>query len=215
MIVYAVYIITDDGKTILSENFQSIEEVPNEMLLGGLITALQALASEVTGESRSEMKSIEVEGFSYHIRSFGLYRIVLVTDVPKIPDNIIQTLGLRFMKDYGEVIMDDFYSLKVFLPFKKTIHEIIKADTDTDESKSIKPAKMLSPVEIFSLPHHLQATALAMVSIEEGTVEEISDESELSFEETFKNLTILKDMGFLGIKQKQGKTMFFCSPIQA
>ncbi|MFX1514134.1 MAG: hypothetical protein ACFFCQ_16275 [Promethearchaeota archaeon] len=213
MIVYAVYVITQDGKTILSENFQSTKEVPDDMLLGGLITALQALATEVT-ETRSEMKSIEVEGLSYHIRSFGLYRIVLVTDVPKFPDDIIQTMGLRFMKEYGETLLDDLYSKKTFAPFKETIAEIIGAEMVTDDSKSIKPAKMLSTGEIFSLPHQLHPTALALVSLEEGTVEEIAQESDLSPEETRENLIVLKEMGFIGVKQKKDKTTYFCSPIK-
>jgi len=83
MIVFAIHIITDDGRTILSEYLQNPEDLPDAVLFGGFLTALQNLAIEMT-RNRSEMRSIEIEGFSFHIRSFGLVRIVLVTDLPKL-----------------------------------------------------------------------------------------------------------------------------------
>ncbi|MFX0116105.1 MAG: hypothetical protein ACFFB3_16260 [Candidatus Hodarchaeota archaeon] len=212
MIVYAVYIMTADGKTILAENFQSIEVVPDEQLLGGIISALQAVTAEITHD-QSEMKSIEIEGLSYHIRSFGFYRIVLVTDVLKTPEEMIQKLGMRFMKEFGEVLVDEVLNvpLETFSPFKKTIYEIVTSETDTDDLKSIKPTKMLTTDEIFGLPHHLQPTALAMVSLQEGTIEEIVIESGVGQDDTTKNLEGLREMGFIGVKIREGKTTFFCS----
>ena len=208
MIVYAVYVISESGTTLVSENFHATDRIPDAILLGGLLTALQFVANEL---HHSEMKSIEIEGLSYHIRSFGLYRIAVVTDVTKTPEDIIQTLGLRFMKEYGEVLLEQIYRPALFLPFKKTIHEIIQTVMVTDDSKLITPAKKLSTGEIFGLPHHLQATALAMVSLQEGTVEEIAKESGNTPDVTKKNLVALNERGLIGIKQKNDKTMYFCS----
>ncbi|MHA2365723.1 MAG: hypothetical protein ACXAC7_17325 [Candidatus Hodarchaeales archaeon] len=210
MIVYAVYVISSDGRTIISENFQSTEAVPNEMLLGGLFTALQGVASEMT-HSNSEMKSVEIEGLSYHIRSFGFYRVVLVTDLPKTPEDIMQTLGLRFMKEYGDHLVNGIINLAVFKPFKKTIQEIVAEDTTIDDSKSLKPSKKLSTGEIFSLPHHLHSTALAMISLKEATIDIIAKESGNTSEATVENLTSLGEKGFIGKKTSGGETLFFCS----
>ncbi|MHA2225427.1 MAG: hypothetical protein ACXAC8_09495 [Candidatus Hodarchaeales archaeon] len=210
MIVYAIYIITDDGRTLISEHFQSSEEISNEIILGGMITALQHMTTEMT-RGDSELRTIEIEGLSYHIRSFGLIRIVLVTDVPKIPEEIIQILGLRFMNEYAEILMDWDSNLNTFIPFKSTINEILQMETVTDESKSIKPTKKLGTGEIFSLPHHLQSTALALVSIEEGCIEDIAKECGEDVIDIKRNLTVLQKEGFIGRKEKEGKTYYFCS----
>ncbi|MHA2244141.1 MAG: hypothetical protein ACXADY_04175 [Candidatus Hodarchaeales archaeon] len=210
LIVYAIYIISDDGRTIVSENFQSSEDIPDAILLGGLLTALQNMTTQMT-QTDSEMESIEIEGLSYHLRSFGFFRIVLVTDVPKTPEDIIQMLGLRFINEYGDVLVNWDSNLIIFTPFKETIREIIQAETVTDESKSIKPTKKLGTGEIFSLPHHLQSTALAMVSLEEGLITDIAIECGEKVDVTEKNLLTLQEMGFIGKKQKNGKTVFFSS----
>ncbi len=210
LIVYAIYVISDDGRTILSESFQSSEDFPDAILLGGLLTALQHMTIEMT-QNGSEMESIEIEGLSYHIRSFGFFRIVLVTDFTKTPEDVIQMLGLRFLNEYGDVLVDWDSNLSTFAPFKETIREIIQTETVTDESKSIKPAKKFGTGEIFSLPNHLQSTALAMVALEEATINDIAEECGEKVDVTEKNLISLQEMGFIGKKQKNNKTVFFCS----
>ena len=166
------------------------------------------MATEMT---KSEMKSIEIEGLSYHIRSFGLIRVVLVTNVPKSPEDVISMLGFRFIKEYGEILMDWDSNLSIFTPFRDTIREIILTETSTDESSSIIPTKKLNTGEIFSLPHHLQSTALAMISLGEGTVKAIAKESEEPVKIARKNLITLQKMGFVGIRQKKSVTKYFCS----
>ncbi|MFX0094962.1 MAG: hypothetical protein ACFFBD_24720 [Candidatus Hodarchaeota archaeon] len=208
MIVYAVYVVTESGNTVVEEFFQSVDDIPDGTLMGGLITALQTFSAQI---HRSEMKTIEIEGLSYHIRSFGLYRIVLVTNLPTTPEDIIQTLGLRFMKEYGEILLEQQHNLTVYSPFKRTIRELMTELMISDESGSIKPTKKLNTGEIFSLPHHLQSTALAMISLLEGTVEEIALEIEAEISVTEENLQSLNEMGFVGKKQKDGKTIYFCS----
>ena len=159
----------------------------------------------------TEMKSVEIEGLSYHIRSFGLIRIVLVTNVPKTPEDIIQTLGLRFINEYGDVLIQTEFNLNVFSPFKNTIQDIMKQLVGYDESKSIKPSKRLNTGEIFSLPHHLQATALALVTLEEGTISDIALESGEEMNIIEQNLATLKEKGFIGIKKRKKKTVYFCT----
>ncbi len=209
-IVYAVYVLTEDGKTLISENFQSIEVIPNEVLLGGLFTALQRMTKDMTKED-IEMKSVAIEGLSYHIRSFGLIRVVLVTNVPKTPEEIIQRLGLQFINEYGDVLTQTEFNSTIFNPFKTTIQDIMKQLVGYDESKSIKPSKRLNTGEIFALPHYLQATALALVTLEEGTISDIALESGEETNIIKKNLTTLKEKGFIGTKKLEKKTVYFCT----
>ncbi|MFX1517348.1 MAG: hypothetical protein ACFFC6_13675 [Promethearchaeota archaeon] len=157
------------------------------------------------------MQSIEIEGLSYHIRSFGFFRLVLVTDVPKTPEDIIQMVGFRFIKEYGEVLMDWDSNLSIFTPFQETLREIIQTETSTDDSKSIRPSRKLSTGEIFQLPPHLQKTALAMISLEQGTLSEISEESGEKKRTVRKNINTLQEMGFIGTRQDKKTITYFCS----
>jgi hypothetical protein len=210
MIIYAVFIITDDGRTILSEQFQSIEGTKNDILFGGVFTAIQYMTAAMT-DSDAENSSIEIEGLSYHTRSFGSFRIVIVTDVPDNPGEIVQTIGLRFINNFGDILTQRDFNLNLFKPFKKEIHEIISKETVIDESKSIKPALKLRTAEIFCLPNQLQSTALALVSIEKGTIEDIVRETGDHITKTEKDLEKLQHMGFVGVKQVNGETTYFCS----
>ncbi|MFW9916958.1 MAG: hypothetical protein ACFFGZ_15230 [Candidatus Thorarchaeota archaeon] len=211
MIVYSVYITTDDGRTVLTEHFQSTKALPDELLMGAFFSSLQIMAAEMT-HKRSLIKSIQIEGFAYHIRSFGFFSIIIATDSSEPPEDLIQTLGLRFMNDFGETLVGRWSLLSTFVPFKKILHEVIRNETTTlDDSQSIEPAKKLDSAEIFSLPHHLQATALALVSLQEGTIEEIAQESEADPIVTEENLISLKEMGLIGRKTHNGETTFFCT----
>lgn len=204
MLIYAVYIISSDGKTIISENFQKHSSISDKRILGGMFTALEG-----TENDNSEMKSYEIEGLSYHVRMFSFgYKIVLVTQVPRPPEDMIQTLGLRFMKEYGEKLEDG--TLKNINDFKETIREIIAPDF-IDNSQSIKPTKTLNTGEIFSLPHHLQQTALAMITLQDGLLEDIAKEAGESIESTNTHLTDLQNMGFIGLRKIENKTLYYCS----
>lgn len=211
MIIYGIYVITDDGRTILSENFQSSEEVPDDLLFGGMLTAFRNFTTEMT-KTRSGLRSIDIGGLSYHIRSFGLFYVVLVTNLTKFPTNMLQMLGLRFMNEYGDILLDWNSNVGVFMPFKATILEIIGKETAVDESRFINPTKKLTPGEIFVLPHSLQPTALALVQLEEGFTKDFAEISGLTIKSTKKDLIALQKMGFVGRKQKKkGKSVFFCS----
>lgn len=107
-------------------------------------------------------------------------------------------VGFRFIKQYGEVLMDWDSNLSIFASFHETIREIIQTETCIDDSKSIRPSKKLSTGEIFQLPPPLQKTALAMVSLEQGIIAEISKESGQKQYIVRKNLKLLQEMGFIG-----------------
>jgi hypothetical protein len=210
MIIFAVYIVSVKGKILFSENFHSKDEIPNEVLLGGLVNALQGVAMEMS-KGNSEMKTIEIEGLSYHFRSFGFYRVVLVTDVSKRPESIIQTVGLRFMKEFGEEIEEDQFDKLPSDRFQKILFEIIGKDFVSDESKLIRPTKKFGTGEIFDLPHKLQSTAIALLSLQEGTMDEIALESGLNKDIIQENLFSLQELGYVGNRSKNGNILFFCS----
>lgn len=210
MIIFAVYIVSIKGKVLFSENFHAKEEIPNEILLGGLVNALQGVAIEMA-KGNSEMKTIEVEGLSYHFRSFGFYRVVLVTDVSKRPESIIQTVGLRFMKEFGSKIEEEKFDNDNSKRFQKILYEIIGKNYVSDESKTISPTKKFGTAEIFDLPHKLHSTALAMLALQEGTIDEIAIECGLNKETTRENLFSLQELGYIGNRRNNGSILYFCS----
>ena len=210
MIIYAVYIISIDGLPIVSEKFQSADSIPNEVLLAGLFTAIQGVMSEVT-HKRAKLDRINVDNLSYHFKSFGKFQLVLVTNLSATPNNILQRLGFRFMKDHGEQLMEDNPNRLVFEPFIQTINEIINEETKTDSSRLINPTKKFSPKELYKLPQEVRIVALSMIALKEGNIDQIASESSVSKAEAKHHLQTLQNMGFIGKKITQDDSFYFCS----
>ncbi|MFW9930346.1 MAG: hypothetical protein ACFFD1_13200 [Candidatus Thorarchaeota archaeon] len=208
MVIFALYIVSINGKILVSENFHTENEIPNTVFLGGLINALQGIAKQL---NKSDMKSIEMEGLFYHFKSFGIYRVVLVTDSSERPDSVLNRLGLRIMKEFRELIEENQLSEKYVDQFHPIAFEILNNDFVSDESKLINPTKKFGTEEIYDLPHNLKKTALAMVLLKEGTTEEIAMESGINKETTKSNLLLLQKMGFIGTRKKNGEKLYFCS----
>ncbi|MHA2108143.1 MAG: hypothetical protein ACW99R_10595 [Candidatus Hodarchaeales archaeon] len=212
MIVYALYIIDEGGRPLVSQYFQPSDDVPNEVLFGALFTAFKDLAADVTTQKSWEMKSIGIDRLFYHTKSFGPFNVVIVTNTQEGPENLLQTIGLRFMKEHRQELVKDFLvDLRIFDPFMETIQEIVQGQNLIDESGKLRPTKRFSVGGIFDLSSDLQATALALITIEEGTLEEISEESGENQVQTEKSLDSLQKMGYIGRKAKDGKQVFFYS----
>jgi hypothetical protein len=112
---------------------------------------------------------------------------------------------------HQEVVHDYFGDLRIFDTFKQTIQEILQEQNLVDESGQIKSTKRLSVGGIFDLSIDLKATALALITLEEGTLEEISKESGESPLQTVNFLNELQKMGYIGRREKEGKQVFFYS----
>jgi hypothetical protein len=210
MIAYAAYVISIDGRPLVSTKFQSSDSIPNEILFGGLVTALQGVASELT-ENNSELKSMKIEDLSYHFKSFGYFRIVLVTDLPDRPENVIHKIGLRFMKEHGEQIIDlGLINESDFESFQCMMKEIIQDELVIDESNLINPTKKFNTSELVNLDETIQPTALALIALKEGTANQIAKESGIDEQETFYNIHQLQEKGLIGKKKVKGETTYFC-----
>jgi len=208
MIIYAVYVITDSGNLMFSELFQTHENMKDLDLVYGLLTALRMFANEVT---KSDIKAFEVEGLAYHFQSFNLFSVVLVTSTLEGPQDYLHNLGLRFMKKYGEdyIAADKTYDYTQFESFKEDVEDILGSIVDV--SSSINPTKKLTTAEIFNLPPVTQKVALALLLLEQGSVEEISEETKMSIANTQVILDKLIEIGFIGQKTKDDNNIYFCA----
>ncbi|MFW9928510.1 MAG: hypothetical protein ACFFD1_03880, partial [Candidatus Thorarchaeota archaeon] len=158
-----------------------------------------------------EMRSIVSKDFTYNIKTFGLFRVVIVSDSSKKPATILTTIGYRFIQMFRDVLEDDIVDMGVFQPFKPVLKEILEQYSFSDVTRQIKPSKRLTTKEIFHLPNELHSTALAFIQLVSATMSEISQETKTNLELTGTNITKLKELGYLGEKKIDGETKFFCS----
>ncbi|MFW9906359.1 MAG: hypothetical protein ACFFFH_18705 [Candidatus Thorarchaeota archaeon] len=76
---------------------------------------------------------------------------------------------------------------------------------------SVKPLKKLTTGEIFNLPFELQDTAIIMLSLVEGTVDEIAKAADIPVDEILTKIETLQTMGYIGKIQKGKETVYFRS----
>jgi len=207
-VVYSVFFIGFEGRTLVSDRFTALEVFPDEQLLGGLITALQGVANELTQDS-AKIKLITMGDLHYHIREFLYYRIVIATGNTKPPDKIIHFLNLRFNDKYQSELIDENMNVGVYQPFKSTIRTIIKQNALLDESRKINPNMKLG-INIINLSPNLQVTALAIMGAKASTLDEIAMYAEESIEITSQNISILQEMEYIGfMRDNQNTTIYF------
>ncbi len=207
MIIYAVYVITEGGELLFSENFHG-KTMKDLDLVSGLLTALRMFASEIT---HSDVKAFEVEGLTYHFQSFDLFYVVLVTSSLEGPEKYLHELGLRFMKKFGEdyVISNKTYDFSIFDSFKSDVKYVLGSIVDV--SSSINPTKKLTTAEIFNLPQETQKIALALLQLEEGSSQEIAVEVNMDMNSTESLLEQLIKMGYIGKKSINNQIIYFCT----
>ena len=208
MIVYGVFIIKSDGTPLLTEYFQSKEDLPDNSLLGRYFIALKGFTDTFL---KNEIKTIEVEGLAYHIRNFGFFNVVIVTNFGEQAGAILQDIGFRFMKQFSEDLLETDTRLDKFLSFRSVLEELIDFYS-FDKSQSIKPTKVLNTKDIYDLPYDLQPVALTMLSLGEGTVKEIANESNIKIKDLQVRLERLQNLGYIGKKEKkkEKEAIFFC-----
>ncbi|MFW9855635.1 MAG: hypothetical protein ACFFFG_11270 [Candidatus Thorarchaeota archaeon] len=210
MIIYAVYVISITGKPIVSEKFQSASSIPREALLAGLLTAIQGATTEIT-VNKSELNTIVVDNLSYHFKTFGRYQIVLVSDISKSPENVLKRIGLRFMKEYGEKLLEGDLNNQTFTPFIKTIREVVQEESYIDNLKMIDPTEKFSPKVLYELPNSLRTVAVTMITLKEGNLDQIAEESGKDVDETKNLLFSLQELGLIGKRITNGNAIYFCS----
>ena len=209
MIIYAIILIKNNGTPILTQYFQSEEDMPDISSLGRLLHIVKGFTNEILHE---DMKTIKLESLAYHIKYFGLFSIVAITNVSDRPSKIIWNIGFRFMKDFGEDLVEKDVRIDKFVPFKETISNIIKS-TSFDESCSIKPSKVFSTSDMFDLPVDLQKIALTMIFLGEASLKDILKEVKLDEKEIAPKLNQLLKLGYLGKKARNNEIIFFCRTI--
>lgn len=210
MVLYAVYLITNDGREMMSEIFQSPKNIPNNAILSALLTAFQAMSEDLT-KKPGAAEQLNLSGLNYHIQFFGNFQVVLVTDRDSRPSKVLSTLGWRFFKNYAEVLTTWTGNQSLFDNFRSDIREVVMKHLDVDMTSSLDPTKILDTATIFDMDSNLRPTALAILTLEKASLIEILDEVNIEEELLLTHLEELKEQGYVGVKERvgTGEEMYF------
>ncbi|MHA2271697.1 MAG: hypothetical protein ACXACI_07530 [Candidatus Hodarchaeales archaeon] len=181
------------GKSTVSYNLSLLEE-----------ESLVERKTELLGDDhRLKAITISKKGFEY------LFTFYLKLEPHFKPS---EKVSKRFMKKYVEGLFDEAVNIlfDTFPPAEKPAHRETMGEIGQRVGISTRPTRKLSTGEIVFLPHHIQPTAIAIVTLLEGTVEEVAEESNIDPDRTLKNLNALRERGYLGVKVKGGKTIYTC-----
>ena len=209
MIIYAVFIITSDGRLMFRQIFQKSELLPNEFILSGLLASFNSIANELTG---NYPESLIMGDVSYHFENFDNYFLILVTDDKEKPDELIFKLGMKFTSKYASMLTSWNGNINIFYDFETTLVNQLSKYGNFDHFAMINPNRRLGAAELVLLPKHLHDVALCLLEKEEATMEELLQvypHEPQSFFELQDKLLELQDMGYLGQKIVNSQVIYF------
>ncbi len=209
MKVYAVYIITNDGRPMISKIYQSPDGIPDDTLLSGLLTSIQMVSSELSNQTHAAEK-FKMKGVTYHMKNFGLFHIALVTADEDVPGRIMNKIGWQFIQEFGENIPEWDGRMNDFMGFSDNLDGIISTSSIIDISGSIEPSKKLDPVNLLKLAKELKGTAKSLLFLQRAPVIEIANHSETGEKLTQDNLNAMMKMGYIGYFTEGDVKIYFC-----
>ncbi len=212
MKVYAVYIITNDGRPMISKIYQSPDGIPDNILLSGLLTSIQMVSSELSNQTHAAEK-FKMKGVTYHMKNFGLFHIALVTADENVPGRIMNKIGWQFIQEFGENIPKWDGRVSDFMGFSDNIDGIISTSGNKiiiDQSNSIEPSNKLDPVNLLKLAKELKGTAKSLVFLQRAPVIDIANHSGVGEKLTQENLDAMLKMGYIGYFTEDEEKIYFC-----
>ncbi|MHA2098479.1 MAG: hypothetical protein ACW99A_07315 [Candidatus Kariarchaeaceae archaeon] len=212
MLIYAVYFISTDGRPMLIERFTKDENLPDDILLCGLLGTVQLLAEELTNEPGSAEK-FQLKGFVFHLQQFSdKFQVVITSNEDERPAELLDTLGYRFIKKFSDEIENWKGDQSRFLEFGETIIELLRGKYKVDISRSLDPKKRLDTMSILNLPKAVQDTALIVVMLEHATIDEMEKFLNKKSKIIEKHLTELQQMGYIGVELLEDQVYYYVIP---
>lgn len=216
--VYAVYILLPDGRCIFSKSYRN--DSTDSQVLGGLLTSLNFASQQYLHESIR--KFVSEGGTNFVIKDFSSFLTVFQVggEINQEIEAKVDIVGFRFLSNYGNTI-EKWAQGKIsrFKDFDKIIDNIlgIKGSIDT-QRQVVAPAsntdgeeKILDSLSIMVLSRTLQKTALAMLDLKEGTIEEIAKETKNNIQNEEQNLETLVNMGYIQSRKYNNMKIYYVS----
>lgn len=206
-IVYAVYILHHAGSPLFAKLFQAPKDAPPTEILSALLSAFTSIVKDIT---TGDPKSFITDTVHYHMRRFRGVQVVIATNTTELPLNALNKLGLIFMKNYGEYLLTEWKGdVSRFQAFERVADTVINSYFEFDTTKMINPTKKFSTMYLYYLDNHLKGTAISLVTLKEGTLEQIADLCEEPPRSVYNNLRELQGLGYVGIKRRDDEFIYF------
>lgn len=192
---------------MLSYLHQRDSQIPKRVISEGLLKIIEEVDSHLEDEFHSVEKYMEIETLTFSLKKFGDFAIILVDDYIEDKWKLIQELGWRFLRSFGNFDLFDWKGeTDKFASFIPIIQNLMDDKVSPDEVTT--KMKRLTPVDIFDLTMNLQPTALAILAMENASIEEIARELDCDLSEAEENLEILRNQGFLS-RMEDGETIHY------
>ena len=128
---------------------------------------------------------------------------------------ILEKIGLRFLSKFGnELDKIQQGNVGILKNFVEDLNKILKMTDYTSQTKKTAnkiDEPYLDSLTIISLPKNLQTSALALLTIKSGSLEEITKETSRNIEEETKSLEKLVELGYV-LSRKIGNEIIYYIP---
>ncbi|MHA2092004.1 MAG: hypothetical protein ACW98K_14215 [Candidatus Kariarchaeaceae archaeon] len=210
----AVFVISVDSRDMVSLIYQSEVQIPDTIISAGLLTALREFTFEWEQAEREIEKSFTIENLNYHVKKFGAFSVVLVDQSlnQNIRIDLTHKIGWTFLRKYGEIDLITWGgNRETFASFKENIEEILDDYIQDDFQPISQISKRLTTADIFELDQSLQPTALALLTLEMGTLADLANEIDSDVKKAEEHLQVLQSEGFITLTTLDGVTYFTAS----
>lgn len=208
MIIYAIYIISTDGRPFFIDRYTKDVNLPEDILLCGLLGTIQLLAGELTNEPGSA-EMFQLRDFVFHMQLFGdQFQVVIACSDDQRPTELLENIGYRFIKRYESKIETWNGDQSLFVGFEDTIIELLRGKYKVDISRSLDPKKRLDIMNILGFSKAVQDTALIVIMLEHATIDEMRKFLNRRRKTIENHLIELQEHGYVGV-ELLGEEMYY------
>lgn len=199
MVVKAVYLILEGGIPVITEHFSTSLLNINDQVVSGFFEGIQIVMDEI-GRTTSPCKTIEFGGQHYHLKSFGLFTVVLVTESNTSWKKIVDRIGYLFLQEYQDELVGSLLTVElgIFQQFREQIYEIVGIPFNDDLEEYLQPHKPLSLGNLLHLTFPEKEVAMVLLQEQNQSLVEIRKKVCKEDDQLEQALDSLVRKGFVG-----------------
>ncbi|MFX1252195.1 MAG: hypothetical protein ACFFCZ_11365 [Promethearchaeota archaeon] len=178
--INAIYIILKkQGLCLFAKTLE--KDFPDPDLISPLLISVEAFTAEVM---KGEIKGFQIESrnqTTFYFRNFHKFSVVISFDrlYEKI-DFLMEKIGLSFMVEHGDQFEPWTGSIKSFQRYETTLQRLLEEfGFEKEMWKVIFPVQALDALNLNKLSKEMRPVALTLLTIREGTLDDITAEMEL------------------------------------
>lgn len=209
--IESVYLLLNDGRCIFSKSYRNSEIDPH--LLGGLLNAFNIASNQWLKEG--VRKFVSEEGKNFILQDFSSFLVVIAGNLDQDEEIVLEKIGMRFLSKFGDKI-DKWSSgnVGIIKDFEQDLNKILNISdfpkNTTMVNKISNPDEpYLDSLTIISLPKDLQKTALALLTLRNANIEEISRETQRNSQDELRFVDELIQLGYILKKQIGSKVSYY------